>query len=121
MEGVEILATEQVAIAFGFDWVLFVFMTILLGITIGGIVWFLAEGGNFSNLATGICVSGALVIALAMAIAIASDSKSGTPTEFETHYKVTISDEVSMNEFLGRYEIVDQDGKIFVVRERTNP
>lgn len=30
MEGIEILATEQVAIAFGFDWVLFVFVSILL-------------------------------------------------------------------------------------------
>jgi Na+/melibiose symporter-like transporter len=35
-----------------------------------------------------------------------------------TRYKVTISDEVSMNDFLERYEIVDQEGKIYTVRER---
>lgn len=33
-------------------------------------------------------------------------------------YKVTISDEVSMNEFLDYYEILDQEGKIYTVKER---
>jgi hypothetical protein len=42
----------------------------------------------------------------------------GIPTEYETHYKVVISDEVFMNEFLERYEILDQEGKIYTVRER---
>jgi ABC-type enterochelin transport system permease subunit len=40
------------------------------------------------------------------------------PIEYETHYKVTISDEVSMNEFNEKYEILEQDGKIFTIRER---
>ena len=39
------------------------------------------------------------------------------PVEYETQYKVTISDEVSMNDFLAKYEIVDQEGKIYIVRE----
>jgi hypothetical protein len=43
----------------------------------------------------------------------------GIPTEHETHYKVIISDEVSMNEFLERYEIIEQEGKIYTVRERS--
>lgn len=33
-------------------------------------------------------------------------------------YKVTIDDSVSMNEFLGKYEILDQEGKIYTVREK---
>ena len=33
-------------------------------------------------------------------------------------YKVTIDDSVSMNEFLGKYEILDQEGKIYTVKER---
>jgi hypothetical protein len=40
------------------------------------------------------------------------------PDEYETQYKVTISDEVFMNDFLDRYEIIDQEGKIYTVRER---
>ena len=35
-----------------------------------------------------------------------------------TDYYVTIDDTVSLNEFMDRYEIQRQDGKIFVVRER---
>lgn len=34
-------------------------------------------------------------------------------------YKVTISDEVSLTEFYEKYEIIEQDGKIYTVRERT--
>ena len=33
-------------------------------------------------------------------------------------YKVSIDDSVSMNEFLDKYEILDQEGKIYTVRER---
>lgn len=45
-------------------------------------------------------------------------------TEYETdtidhiEYKVTINDSVSMNEFLDKYEILDQEGKIYTVKER---
>lgn len=117
MNGVEILATEQVAIAFGFDWFAFVFLGALLSILVGGLIWLLARESSLSNLGIAFCVSIGIVIALGTAVVIDFDSKDGTPTEFETHYKVTISDEVSMNEFLGRYEIVDQDGRIFIVRE----
>ena len=34
-----------------------------------------------------------------------------------TEYKVIIDDTVNMNEFMGKYEILDQDGKIYIVRE----
>ena len=38
--------------------------------------------------------------------------------EVETTYKVTISEEVSLNDFMEKYEIIDQEGKIYTVRER---
>ena len=38
--------------------------------------------------------------------------------EYYPTYKVTISDEVSMNEFMDKYEILNQDGKIYTVKER---
>lgn len=43
---------------------------------------------------------------------------TSTTVEYETHYKVTIDDSVSMNEFLDKYEILDQEGKIYTVKER---
>ena len=33
-------------------------------------------------------------------------------------YKVTIDDSVSMNEFTDKYEIIDQEGKIYTVKEK---
>lgn len=42
------------------------------------------------------------------------------PVEYTTEYKVTISNEVSMKEFLEHYEIVDSEGKIFTIREINN-
>lgn len=33
-------------------------------------------------------------------------------------YKVTIDDSVSMTEFMDKYEILDQEGKIYTVKER---
>lgn len=35
-----------------------------------------------------------------------------------TKYQVTISDEVNFNEFSEKYEILDQDDKIYTVKER---
>ena len=35
-------------------------------------------------------------------------------------YQVTISDEVSLNEFMDKYEILDQEGKIYTVKEKEN-
>ena len=40
------------------------------------------------------------------------------PVEYETQYKVTIADEVLMNDFLEKYEIKNQEGKIYTVVER---
>ena len=45
---------------------------------------------------------------------------TGTPTDYETHYKVIVSDEVQMNDFFKKYEIVDQDGKIYEIKEKEN-
>ena len=38
--------------------------------------------------------------------------------EKETHYEVTIDDSVSMSEFNEKYEIIEQRGEIYTVKER---
>lgn len=117
MTGVEVLATERVAVAFGFSWVLFFmlgFLFITLFVAIG---WYLAEVNNFSRLGTGVSICVGIILGSVLAALIGGFSETGAPTAYETHYKVLISDEVSMNEFLERYEIIDQEGRIFTVRE----
>lgn len=41
-----------------------------------------------------------------------------TPVEYETHYEVSITDEVNMKEFMDKYEILDTRGTIYTVREK---
>jgi hypothetical protein len=117
MEGIEILAIEEVAVAWGFNWGVFVFMFVITGTLLAMLGWLLGEELFNSTLATAICITVAIVLAMLLGCAAAEDDQ-GIPTKYETHYKVTISDEVPMNEFLERYEIIDQDGKIYTVRER---
>lgn len=38
--------------------------------------------------------------------------------EYAPAYKVTISDTVSLNDFNEKYEILEQDGKIYTIKER---
>ena len=40
------------------------------------------------------------------------------PQEPQTLYEVTISDEVSFKDFTSKYEIIEQRGEIYVVKER---
>ena len=41
-----------------------------------------------------------------------------TPVEYETHYEVSINEEVNMKEFMDKYEILDTRGNIYTVREK---
>ena len=36
----------------------------------------------------------------------------------ETKYKVTISEDVNFGEFMDKYEIISQEGKIYTIREK---
>lgn len=41
------------------------------------------------------------------------------PKGYETVYDVLIDESVSMTEFYGKYEIIDQQGQIFTIKEKT--
>jgi hypothetical protein len=113
MTGVEILATSEVVAAYEFSW----------GIYIGAIIIFIvlmtiASICSVRYVGTEDIVIGAITGLVFGATLGLFPAHSIIPSEYKTHYKVTISDEVSMNDFLERYEIVDQEGKIYTVRER---
>ena len=40
------------------------------------------------------------------------------PQEPQTLYEVTISDEISFKDFTSKYEIIEQRGEIYIVKER---
>ena len=116
MTGVEILAVEEVAVTFsvGFDWLVFwvvLAVVALLSTIIVGV-------GLFEELGAWSFLFGwlpGLILGMILGAAVARNNQ---PLEYETQYKVIISDEVKMNEFLEKYEIIDQEGKIYTVRER---
>ena len=108
MEGVEILAVGQIGVGSSFNWVIAIIVGILFGLTA------FALGLGFDNGVTAI-VMGLLVGIFTGAIAGITDK---IPTHYVPTYKVVISDEVSMNEFTERYEILEQEGKIYTIKER---
>lgn len=115
MNGVEILSSAEVASEFAFNWTAFwTTLGILFGIgLISSVVSFLFMeewGAAFASLFV------ACFLGIWLGTVIANNNK--IPISYETHYKVTIDDTVSMNEFLDKYEILDQEGKIYTVKER---
>lgn len=116
MAGVEILAAEEVAVAVGFNWLAFGVMMGLL--VVAGFVFGLVIAEKYAydwQLVPALMLVG---IIGGLLIGVPIGFASGEPTAYETQYKVIVSDEVPMNEFLERYEIIDQEGKIYTVRER---
>lgn len=108
MEGIEILAVGQIGVGFSFNWLI----AIIVGILFGLIAF--ALGLSFDN--------GIIAIVTGLFVGIFVGAIAGVAEKIPTHYvptyKVVISDEVSMNEFTERYEILEQEGKIYTVKER---
>ena len=116
MTGVEILAIEEVATAWeNWNWKGFL-LTV-------GLVFFVSI---IAGMLTGASDDWGLGVTVFLIVFIAGSALLGTligcttgePTEYETQYKVVIDDSVSMNDFIEKYEIIDQEGKIYTVREK---
>ena len=114
MTGVEILAIEEIVTKYEMALVTKIILIIIMSIAIiGGLYTSLSSTGDFSDFI--FC----FVIGLLACLFIGGGVHDRTrkPLEYETQYKVTISDEVSLNKFYDKYEIIEQEGKIFTVRE----
>ena len=110
MAGIEILHSFQVPIGYDFNWVA---AGIVFGIFLIIGIW------GFEPFRYRIW--GILIVSIFFGVLFAIMAGSGfhTPNEFETHYEVLLSDEITLTEFLEDYEIVGQEGKIYTIRERT--
>lgn len=111
MTGVEILATGEGAT--GFEPNFPAFLSVLAFCVIGG----LTIGSREKEYGLGALVG----LLIGMVAGLLSGVVIGVvEIEYYPTYKVTISDEVSMNEFMSKYEILNQDGKIYTVKERVS-
>ena len=114
MSGVEILASEQVVAKYGISNATIYTMLIIIGIAIFLGVLESIKRHDWNHLLfymfVGVCVS------LLIGSTVQEETKK--PLEYETQYKLIISDKVLMNEFYDKYEIIEQEGRIFTVRKR---
>lgn len=112
MNGVEVLASNEVVVEhiynFKVFWIVFIaaslFLIIITNVGITGIKTFI--------------INSIISILLALIFGMFSGVIFEKPSEYETQYKVVISDEVLLNEFNKNYEIISQEGKIYTVREK---
>lgn len=115
MNGVDILAVEQVAVAWEYNWGAFwgVSLAVFGLFLIGGVVIAVDEADACR--AVVFAIVGVLFGAL-----IGGGAGTGAQiiAEYANEYQVLISEDVSLVEFNERYEIVDKQGKIYTVRER---
>lgn len=115
MTGVEVLVVEEIPIGFAFNWsefwgIAILAFCILLWV---GIIITIIDNNWFPVIL--FCILGLI---LGIGLGFCFGHENGIPIEYESQYKVTISDEVLMNEFIDKYEIIDQEGKIYTVREK---
>lgn len=110
MTGVEILAIGEMGINECFNWPVAIFGGLAVGIIAS-----LLLGAAENDFELSLCIA---PFASLFAGAILGFGCPAYQDMIPT-YKVTISDEVSMNDFMNKYEILNQDGKIYTVKERT--
>ena len=117
MTGIEILAMEEVVTKTSYNGRAFVicFIIILVIFLIAGVIVSYTEDNYHYTIP--FAASGFLVGTI---LAFIVGAGMGIPSEYTTQYKVTTSDDVNLNEFNERYEIIEQEGKIYTVRERND-
>jgi hypothetical protein len=116
MSGVEILATEEVAVAWeSWNWEGFL-VTVGICFLVAIVAGILA--GVSDDWELGVIIFLIVFIAGSALFGTLIGCTTGEPIECEIQYKVVIDDSVSMNEFLEKYKIIDQEGKIYTVREK---
>jgi archaellum biogenesis protein FlaJ (TadC family) len=110
MNGVEILSSKEIYNTILPSWVAFIaFVAAFMCLVV--LIYGLTEAKLLPSIFGGVLF---LICMTIFVLSLYSNKNSINHIE----YKVTIDDSVSMNEFLDKYEILDQEGKIYTVKER---
>lgn len=115
MNGIEILSQSEVVTATAYNTTacaIAFWVVMAICVVIGVFVSIIDDNWSWLFLAV---VFGILISLLVLVVVV---DITEYPTAYETYYKVTVDDNVSMNEFNEKYEIVSQEGKIYTIRER---
>ena len=111
IEGINILSQTEVISDMEFNWLAFavVFSVTAIISTVIAFDAFVSTSDRIWGLITAVFAG--------LLMGIIAGAASATPVSYETRYKVTVDDSVSMNEFLDTYEIIDTEGKLITVKE----
>lgn len=116
MTGVEILNQFEVVTKTVFSWKSF-WIGAILGAFLAIIVIACVMASDFYWECFGwMCLIAIPIVSIVLAL-IAGFLVAPTPVEYETHYEVSINEEVNMKEFMDKYEIIETRGSIYTVRE----
>ena len=114
LEGIEILA--QTEIMGNPDWISLLFAATIVFILLGLLMAIIGVIIDMWKLIA--CGAGLIVGIFAMSAVIATTTPAEPTGRYE--YQVTIDDTVSITEFYEKYEVIDQNGKIWTIREKDN-
>lgn len=113
MNGVEILNQTTI---YEYEFNYYVFIIPIIVCAILGCIGCVAESTNWFDGIMGF-IAGAVIGAFIGGFLCGATAKETDQIDC-VKYQVTVSDEVKLNEFLDKYEILDQEGKIYTVKER---
>ena len=117
MEGITILNEFEVVTKTVFSWEAF-WWGALIGVGIAlvaGIIFGLQEDSFLAFISMFLTMG---IFASALVGLLAGYKICPEPVEYETHYEVSIDENVNMQEFMDRYEIIETRGSIYTVREK---
>lgn len=109
MEGVKILAVGEQVIYGGFNWVSACIMFFIV-LIMGSLIFTLDEELDMP--------SAFIILLMSLGVGIAIGFYDHPEIGSIPAYTVTIEDTVNFNDFTEKYEIIEQDGKIYTVKER---
>ena len=117
MEGVEILFAEEVtrAVWNGFVWHWGLAFLVLVGLILIGVAIY--SSWNCSAPEGELTFMTVIGLILLIVGCFCFYLKGTVPVYDYTEYKVTVDETVNMNEFFEKYELVDQEGKIYIVKD----
>ena len=116
MEGVEILFAEEVtrSVWNGFVWHWGLAFVVLIGLILIGTAIYASWNGTAGGETDAMVIIGVIFL---IAGIFCFYFKGTVPVYDHTKYKVTVDETVDMNEFFKKYELVDQEGKIYIVKD----
>lgn len=114
MDGIEILS--QTEIMQNSDFASTIITVGVVFVMFGVLVAMLGDIFNHSK----VILFGVIFAILSAAVAFFISDTAPKEPSGRYEYQVTIGDDVSFTDFYQKYEIIDQDGKIYTIRDKKN-